>query len=237
MIIEITEILDCDLKGGYVIDGFPNVGLAGSIAAESMTSTSDFKLAGFLNSADFPPISLVREGIPYYPVNIFVNEKLKVAVFLSHLSLPESFSRAIANAMLEYAKKHHCKKIISSIGMNPNPKVIKDIAAIGSTENARNEIKSLGIEMPLDLTIPGIPGMLLNQGRFSNQEVIVLLFFPKTEKSPDFESGAKICLTMGMFIPNLPCNLKIIKIESVKAENRIKKTQNDIKQIKDDIYG
>ncbi len=237
MIIEITELLDCDLEGGYVIDGFPNVGLAGSIAAESMTSTSDFKLAGFLNSVDFPPISLVRGGIPYYPVNIFVNEKLKVAVFLSHLSLPESFSRAIAKVMLEYAKKHHCKKIISTVGMVMNPKLTKDIAAIGSTENARNEIKSLGIEMSLDLTIPGIPGMLLNQGRFSNQGVIVLLFFPKTKNSPDFESGAKLCLTMGMFIPKLPCNLKIIKNESAKAEKRIKKTQKETEQIRDTIYG
>jgi uncharacterized protein len=238
--IKIVEIQDFDLEGGYVIDGFPNTGLAGSIAAESMTKTSEFQFAGFLDSKDFPPLSMVRDGLPNYPVNIFVNEKLKTAVFLSHLSLPESFSRIIADVMLQYAKKHNCRQIISSIGMSILPtsaKLTNEIAAIGSTERARNEIKSLGFEISLDLTIPGIPGILLNQGRFSGQDVIVLLFFSKIKKDLDLESGAKLCLTMGMFIPHLPCNLKVIKDESAKAEKIIKKTQKEAKQFRDAIYG
>ncbi|MGD2107296.1 MAG: PAC2 family protein [Nitrosopumilaceae archaeon] len=234
--IEITEIKNFDLKNGYVVDGFPNLGLASGIAAESMTKTSDFQLAGYVDSKTFPSLSMVRDGLPNYPVSIFVNEKLKVAVFLSHLFFPEPFSRDISTAMIEYAKNHQCKQIISSMGMKRPTEIKKEIAAIGSTKAVRKKIKSLGIEMPSDLTIPGIPGMLLNKGRFSNQEVIVLLFFPKTKKSPDLEFGAKLCLTMGLFIPKLPCNLKIIRNESIKAEKLIKKTQRETKQLNDAIY-
>jgi len=165
--------------GGYIIDGFPNDGHAGSIAAESMVRTSEFEFAGFMDSKSFPPVSIVREGIPNYPVSIFVSEKLKVAVFLSHLQLPESFSKEIATAILQYAQKHKCKQIISSMKINA-VKTEKEINALGNTDNARNVIKKLGMDTVSNTLIPGVPGVLLVQGRFSNQDVIVLLFSKKS---------------------------------------------------------
>jgi len=237
MDIKITEIKDFDLKDGYIVDGFPYNGNAGSIAAESMVRTSEFEFAGFMDSSSFPPVSIVRDGIPNYPISIFVNEKLKAAVFLSHLRLPESFSKEIAASILQYAKKHKCKQIISSMKIEGTPKNSKEISAIGSTTNARNTIKKLGMNITLNATMPGIPGILLVQGRFSNQDVIVLLFSEKSNKKTDLEWGAKLCLTIGMLIPKLPCNLKLINSETVKVEKMIKKTQKDSKHINDRIYG
>ena len=235
--IKITEVKDFDLKDGYIVDGFPYNGNAGSIAAESMVRTSEFEFAGFMDSDSFPPVSIVRDGIPNYPVSIFVNEKLKVAVFLSHLRLPDSFSKDIAASILQYAKKHHCKQIISSMKMEGIQKSPKDISAIGSTDNARNTIKKLGMDITLNATMPGLPGVLLVQGRFSNQDVIVLLFSEKSNENTDLEHGAKLCLMMGMLIPNLPCNLKLINSEADKVEKMIKKTQKDLKNINDRMYG
>ncbi len=235
--IKIIEVKDFDLKDGYIVDGFSYNGYAGSIAAESMVRTSEFEFAGFMDSSSFPPVSIVRDGIPNYPVGIFVNEKLKVAVFLSHLRLPGSFSKDIATSILQYAKKHHCKQIISSMKMERTSESSREISAIGSTDNARNMIKKLGMNITLNATMPGIPGMLLVQGRFSVQDVVVLLFFEKSDKDMDLENGAKLCLAMGTLIPNLPCNLKIINSETVKAEKMIKKTQKDSKHINDRMYG
>lgn len=237
MDIKITEVKDFDLNDGYIVDGFSYDGNAGSIAAESMVRTSEFEFAGFMDSSSFPPVSIVRDGIPNYPVCIFVNEKLKVAVFLSHLRLPDSFSKGIAAAILQYAKKHNCKQIISSMKMEWTQQNPKEFSAIGSTDNARNTIEKLGIDITLNATMPGIPGILLVKGRFSNQDVIVLLFSEKNGKDTDLENGAKLCLTMGTLIPNLPCNLKLINSETVKVEKIIKKTQKDSKHINDVMYG
>jgi len=235
--IKITEVKDFDLKDGYIVDGFPYNGYAGSIAAESMVRTSEFEFAGFMDSSSFPPVSIVRDGIPNYPVGIFVNEKLKVAIFLSHLRLPDSFSKDIAASILQYAKKHRCKQIISSMKMARTSESPKEISAIGSTDNARNTIKKLRMDITLNATMPGIPEMLLVQGRFSDQDVIVLLFSEKSNKGTDLENGAKLCLTMGTLIPNLPCNLKLINSETVKVERMIKKTQKDSRHINDRMYG
>ncbi|KAF6245200.1 PAC2 family protein [Nitrosopumilus sp. b2] len=234
--IKITEIEDFDIKGGYVVDGFSYDGHAGSIAAESMIRTSDFKFVGFIDSDSFPSIGIIRDGIPTYPVNIFVNEKLKTAVIISHLLLSESFSRDIATSILEFARKHKCKQIISSMKFREK-KSSKDITAIGNTENARKILKKLEIGATLNATMPGIPGMLLVQGRFSNQDVIVLIYPDGKNENSDLEYGAKLCLTIGMLIPNLPCNLKLIEDETVKAEKMIKKTQKDTRNIKDVMYG
>ena len=52
--IRIKEIKPLKLEGGYLIDGFPSVGFSSAIAAESMIHTSDFKLAGIIDSESFP---------------------------------------------------------------------------------------------------------------------------------------------------------------------------------------
>ena len=202
-----------------------------------MVITSEFEFAGFMDSSSFPPVSIVRNGIPNYPVSIFVNERLKVEVFLSHLRLPESFSKEIAASILQYAKKHNCRQILSSMKMERTSESSREISAIGSTDSARNAIKKLGLDITLNATMPGIPGMLLVQGRFSDQDVIVLLFSEKSNKGTDLENGANLCLAMGTLIPNLPCNLKLINSETVKVEKMIKKTQKDSKHINDRMYG
>ena len=93
------------------------------------------------------------------------------------------------------------------------------------------------MNVTLNATMPGIPVILLVQGRFSNQDVIVLLFSEKSNKGTDLENGAKLCLAMGTLIPNLPCNLKLMNSETIKVEKMIKKTQKDSKHINDRMYG
>ena len=113
-----------------------------------MVITSEFEFAGFMDSSSFPPVSIVRNGIPNYPVSIFVNERLKVEVFLSHLRLPESFSKEIAASILQYAKKHNCRQILSSMKMERTSESSREISAIGSTDSARNAIKKQGWTLP-----------------------------------------------------------------------------------------
>ena len=80
--IRIKELRPINVEGGYLIDGFPSVGFTSAIATESIIQTSQFSLAGIIDSDSFPPISLIKEGRPNYPTRIFVNDDLKVSVFL-----------------------------------------------------------------------------------------------------------------------------------------------------------
>lgn len=95
----VREIIPIDVKEGYLIDGFPYTGLANAIATESLVNTtSQFELAGVLDSELFPPISIVRDEVPSFPARILVNKTLKVAVFSSYLTPHESIHRDVATS-------------------------------------------------------------------------------------------------------------------------------------------
>ena len=232
--IRIREIRPISLEGGYLIDGFPSVGFSSAIATESMIHTSNFTLAGVMDSDSFPPISLIKDGNPSYPTRIFVNDELKVSIFLSYLTSDESLHRTVAKAMLSWAKKQKIKLIVSSIAVKSSDSV-EGIRAVGSTKSAKTKLMSAGLEALEHGLIPGIPGMLLNEGSMTGQDVIVIIFQSKGT-GPDFESSAKLCMAISQLIPGAACNMPSLQREAEKAEDVIKKTDKKSRHLKDSMY-
>jgi len=223
-----------NLEGGYLIDGFPSVGFTSAIATESMIHTSQFELAGIIDSDSFPPISVIKDGKPNYPSRIFVNEDLKVGIFLSYLTLDQSMHRIIAKTMLKWAKKHKVGLIVSSVAVK-SPEGKGEIIGIGSTDSARAKVKEAGLKVLEHGTVPGIPGTLLNEGSITGQDVIVIIFYTDG-KGPDFKSSAQLCVAMSQLIPGASCNISSLQDEAEKAEEIIKEAETESKHLKDSMY-
>ncbi|MDE1843794.1 MAG: proteasome assembly chaperone family protein [Thaumarchaeota archaeon] len=232
----VREIIPIDVKGGYLIDGFPYTGLANAIATESLvTTTSKFELAGVLDSELFPPISIVRDEVPSFPARILVNSDLKVAVFSSFLTPHESIHRDVARVMLKWASDHKCSFIISSSAIksdDESPFVI----GVGSTEESKKKLRDADIPVLKNGTIPGIPGILLNEGLIANINVIVLLCKAR-ESGPDFRAGAEICMAMTKLVPGASCDLKLLLNEAESIEQNLKQAEHDAGPLRDAIYG
>lgn len=231
-VLTINEIKPISMDGGYLIDGFPSMGFTSAIAAESIINTSEFELAGYLDSELFPPISIIKNGLPYHSTNIFVNSKLKIGIFSSYLSLDQTLHRQAAKTMIGWAKKHNCSLVISSVPQqSPTKTEQEEIMCAVSTDSTKAKLNSIGIPVVTHGTIPGIPGMLLNEGRFANQDVVVLIFNLKKEKEPDFKSGAKICRTISKIIPGTSCDMKLFEKEAEIAEREIKTTESEARHL------
>jgi len=234
--ITIRELVPINLEGGYVIDGFPYAGLANAIATESLiTTTSQFELAGVIDSDLFPPISVVRDEVPSFPARIFVNKDLKVAVFSSYLTPHESIHREVARAMLKWTNEHKCSLIVSSSAIKTDsdqPFVI----GVASTEEAKKRLMKSDIPLLKNGTVPGIPGILLNEGHISKTNVIVLLI-KSQESGPDFRAGAEICMAMAKLVPGASCDLNTLLDEAQNIEQHLKKTEQDAGPLRDAIYG
>jgi len=233
--ITVREIKPINIEGGYLIDGFPYAGLANAIATESLTSTVDFELAGVIDSDLFPPISIVKNEEPNFPARIFVNSTLKVAVFSSYLTPHESLHREVAKTMLNWANQHKCSLILSSSLIKPGTKELT-IMGIGSTPEAKKKLNDAAIPILKDGTIPGIPGILLNEGFLSKTNVIVLLVKGQ-EPGPDFRSGAEICMALSKLVPGAACDLRTLLHEAEIIEQNLKQTQEEAAPIKDAMYG
>lgn len=233
--MRIRELKQLNLEGGYLIDGFPSVGFSSAIASESMIHTSQFELAGVISSDYFPPITIIKDGKPNFPTRIFVDEKLKVGVFLSYLTLDQTFHRVAAKTMLNWAKKHKIGTIISSVAVKAVDGK-KSMMAAGSTDSAREKIKAADMTVLEHGTIPGIPGMLLNEGSMTEQDVIVIIF--NTEgQGPDFKSSADLCMAMSKLIPGAVCNITSLQQEAEKAEETIKVAEEESRHLRDAMYG
>ncbi len=232
----VREVIPIDVKGGYLIDGFPYTGLANAIATESLVNTtSQFELAGVLDSELFPPISIVREEVPNFPARILVNKNLKVAVFSSYLTPHESIHRDVARAMLNWASEHKCAFIISSSAIKSDEEA-PFVIGVGSTDAAKKKLREVDIPVLKNGTIPGIPGILLNEGMISNINVIVLLCKAR-DSGPDFKAGADICMAMSKLVPGASCNLSLLLDEAKNIEQSLKQTEQDAGPLRDAIYG
>ena len=160
--IEIKEIVPIELEGGTLVNGFPSSGITSAIATESLINTSNFELQANIDSDKFPPISIIKNGMPNYATRIFVNRDLKVGIFSSYLTLDVTMHRTAARMMLDWAKEKKCSTIVSSITVKGSNEL--DVFGVASTGNARGKLVENGITMVDHATIPGISGILLNEG-------------------------------------------------------------------------
>lgn len=232
--IRIRELKPINLEEGFLIDGFPSVGFTSAIATESMIHTSQFELVGVIDSESFPPISVVKNGEPNFPTRIFINNNLKVGIFLSYLTLDQSLHKVTAKTMLNWARKHKVGLIVSSVAIKSTSRD-EEIICIGSTESARNKIKEAGLKVLDHGTIPGIPGILLNEGSISKQDVVVMIFHTDGN-GPDFKSSAHLCMAISKLIPGTLCDIPSLQKEAEKAEIMIKETQEESKRLNDSMY-
>ena len=231
--ISIREINPISIDGGVIINGFPSSGITSAIATESLINTTSLDLGAIIDSERFPPISIIKNGMPNYPARIFVNNDLNVAVFSSYLTLDVSLHRSAARLMLDWVKEKKASVIISSITVKGTTGT--EIYGVASTGTARGKLVDAGITVVENATVPGISGVLLNEGMLEGTDVIVLLVTSDKE-FPDFKATANLCDTLSKLVPGVSCNLDKLEKESKIIEEQIKQAETDTKDLSDNIY-
>ena len=145
--IKIHEISKQKLKGAVLIDGFPSVGLVGTIVANFLINTLKLEQIGIIDSPKFPAISVVKDGEPHSPMRLYAGEQIcndgtcnQVVVCVSEFTPPTEITKDLVNALLDWAEKNGCTKVISAEGFNSGPKEEgqkNEIYGITSTSGSR----------------------------------------------------------------------------------------------------
>ena len=180
--IEIRTIKNVNLKGGTVIDGFPSGGLTNSIASMCFMRSSKNDLVAIFDSLAFPPLSVIYNGTPNFPARIYANEDLNIAFVVSELNLDQSMYYFVSRAILRWAKQNECELVITAgtisveeskrSGIEPDK---YSVHAVGSTQRAKEKLKKAQVAREFNGSVSGIPALLLNEGAWTNFDVIVLL--------------------------------------------------------------
>jgi len=161
MVVEIVEKQFVTLKKPIIVEGFPSVGLVGAIATEYLASKMDLKEIGFIKSDEFPPITLVKDGIPKSPIRIYANESLVVIV--SDTVVPPQLSGEVAKAMADWAQHHGAEKVISlgGIAHEEREKIEPKVYSVSPDEEKIKQLKKAGVQ-PVKLGfLTGVFGLLM----------------------------------------------------------------------------
>jgi uncharacterized protein len=124
--------------------------------------------------------------------------------------------------------------IVSSVGVKSSNGV-NEITAAASTPSARKKLEDAGFSVLQSGTIPGIPGVLLNEGMLSHQDVVVILY-NSSGMGPDFRSSAELCMSMAKLVPGASCDIPSLQREAEIAERGIKEAEEESKPLKDAMY-
>jgi uncharacterized protein len=190
--IQIYELKRMDLRGATVIDGFPSVGLVSSIVANYLINALNLTQIGIMDSIYFPTVALVRDGQPMNPVRIYAGPKVddrdQIVVFISEFQPPPNLIKGIASAVLDWAQDARCNLLVCPEGLIVDAQEDEggdrqvEVYGIGSTDKTMDMIRKSGITVFEEGVITGVAGVLLNEGRKRDFDVITLL----SEAHPDY---------------------------------------------------
>jgi uncharacterized protein len=222
--IEIRELKKVNVEGGTIIDGFPGLDLTSSIVSTYLIQALQLDQVACIDSEFFPPISMVYATKPKFPARIYASEGFRLVVFLAEFTPFPRIHRNIAKRILRWAREMRCEQIITIVGAISEEEEAEAkepvIRGVGSTPQARRKLTDANVDLLEIGMIPGIPGVLLNEGRYASFDVMALLttFAPEIQS---FRSAAKIVEFLDRMLPWIKIDVKPLYRQAEEIENRL----------------
>jgi len=238
--VEIRSFKQMDLAGGVVIESFPSVGLVTTIAGTYLISSLHLDQIAAIDSAWFPPVSMIYAGKPKFPGRIYASTQHKIAVCLSEFTPPPYLDRFIAKTILAWAREQKCSLVITPCGVPMLEERALDtpekllIYGVGTTDIARRKLTDAGIHTLEFGVVPGISGALLNEGRWNNFDTIALLV-EAYRGIPDARAAAAIMEAIDKLLPQVELDVSPLYREAEQIENRLKTLREQAKSVESQI--
>ena len=98
-----------------MINGLPDVGLVGLLAASHIVSSLKLREVGSIESNMLPPMIVLHGGLPKSPVRLFAGDS--IIVLLSETAIPLPLLRPLASGLVEWTQKKKIQLMMSLGGM------------------------------------------------------------------------------------------------------------------------
>ncbi|MGC8478486.1 MAG: proteasome assembly chaperone family protein [Candidatus Micrarchaeia archaeon] len=172
--IEIKMIKDADFKGYTFVEGFPGTGLVGPMAVSYIIDKLELEYAGYLDSADFPPLVSVHNSSPMKPVRIYYSSKYKICTIFAEFAMPVNMIYEVSSEIYKFMKNKGVSKIIS-IGGIPETTPTKSILSIASTPAMQKLAKMAGLTLINDGVSVGVSAMLISNATLDSIDDLNIL--------------------------------------------------------------
>jgi uncharacterized protein len=217
--IEFIENTPINFSGYTLIEGFPGMGLVGTIGAKYLVEKLKFEEIGFIDANIFIPIIRIHEGMPVNPSRIYAKQEKKVAIIISEQIVPKYYTEKMAKAIVEWVEENNFKRLISLEGINAGEKSQDKVYGIGANEKSLELLKKYNVEAIKEGITTGITSLiLLELKKDPSFEAISLL--GNANLQADYKAAATILKKLS--------EITLLEIDTVPLLNEAKKTEKEL---------
>ncbi len=218
MTVRFVEVDHRNWSGYTLIEGFPGMGLVGTISAKYLVENLDFKEMGHIHSDVFMPIIRIHEGVPVFPSRIYVSEKYKLIVLISEQVIPKPFVPKVARAVIEWILQNGITRVISLAGIQTDSKGKPSVYGIAANEKSKSIFEGLDVEIIQDGITTGITAIILLHLKDTPVKAVSML--GNVTLGADYKAASELIKRMNKL---LKLNLKIEPLleQAKKTEQEI----------------
>ncbi len=232
--VDVRTLKEVDLKGGTVVAAFPSVGLVSTISATYLIQMLPVDQVCALESEEFPSVSMIYAGKPKFPARVYASPEHKLAIFICEMPLPTRIHRSVAYTLMDWAKKNGCRQIVSLEGLpmeGEGPMTGEPhVWGVGSTDRARKELASHKIDQLETGMIAGVTGVLLNEGRWRNADVIALLAEARPDL-PDAHAAVSLVHALDDLLEDVTVDLRPLQQQAKQLEEFLQRLKQQAKPV------
>lgn len=220
MAVKIHEVAPISLKNPVVIEGFPGLGLVGTISASYLVEKLKMDLVGYITSDQFPPLAAVHNYTPQYPARIYASRKHNLIVLISEFIVPLPAIYDLTDAIWDFAKAKKASKIISLGGIALKNDDGKVFAITSNSKLVADLERHHLVSLIKEGATTGVTGLLLVRGNIENYPIISFLA-PAHGNYMDPKAAAVVLEVLKSYL-NLEFNTTELEKESALIEEKMK---------------
>lgn len=224
--VEIREFQKLDLRNYTLIEGFPGIGLVGTIAAKYLIEKLNMQKLGYIHSDIFVPMIRVREGKPVYPSRLFVSREKKLLVMISEQIIPNNNTNEFALEIIKWVKEKKISRIISLNGIQSGEQD-ETVYGIGSNDKSVESLRNFGTEIVKEGITTGISAVIMLELKTYPVEALSLLASIKLPA--DYKAAAVLVKKLNEIL-GLQIDIGPLMKEAKKTEDELTSFIQSMKQ-------
>lgn len=218
MTVEINEVAKLKLKNPVVIEGFPGIGMIGTIGASYLADQLKMTLVGCLSSNEFPPVAAIHNYVPMSPARIYASKEHDLIVLFSEFIIPANIVFELSKTITSYARQNNARAIYSLAGI-ASPKPGGKIFGVSSTAEMAEFLKSKGVELVKEGATQGVSGVLI--AKCASEKVPAANLMVQTSAPLDPAGSARLLGKLSE-ITGIPMDTAALSKEAKKIEEKMK---------------
>jgi uncharacterized protein len=230
-LFDFIETKKVSLEGFTLIEGFPDLGLAGTIGTRYLIEKLNFEQIGHIDSKLFLPIIRVQKGLPIHPVRIYFNKDHKIVIIIAEQIIANNIAGHMAKAIIDWIKKKKISRVISTSGIRvPGG---KSVYAFASDEKSKKIIKDSELELVNNGITSGVTALMMLY--LKDNKIDAFCLMGNAKSNADYVAASEIvkafCKLMGICLDVKPLLKEAKKLENAINEHlktmELQKKQND----------